>query len=248
MLTVLGLNMVIPFFSSASSPLFPDMQTVIPLQVQIVNAHQKEILRFSNTIANTGEGSWRMRPEFFLTDPDQPQKAIQEILDENGNITEQKIVSEFQFHPEHNHWHIYGVALFEIRSESPVGPVFGNNSIKTTFCLIDWYKLEDNSPTKERTYFDCFGNYQGISPGWADQYHQSTEGQQLDVTGIPMGRYYLVSTANPESIFLEKNYQNNSAWVSFDVKRDSSGNPKIKIVDHSFCENDALCGVKAPNR
>ena len=49
----------------------------------------------------------------------------------------------FAFHPAHNHWHIGDVALFEVRKGSPTGPIVGGNSIKTTFCLIDWYKLDD---------------------------------------------------------------------------------------------------------
>ena len=236
------------FTSLASSGLLPDLRTVVPQHLQLVNDHQREILRFSNAIANTGDGPWRMRAEFPLNDISQPQKAIQEILDASGNVVEEKEVSQFQFHPEHNHWHIKGVALFEVRSGGPNGPVFGGNSIKTTFCLIDWYKLEDNSPTKERTYFDCNRTYQGISVGWADQYHQSTEGQQLDITGAPEGRYYLVSTSNHEGVFIEKNYTNNTAWVAFDLTRDSKGNPKITVVDHSYCESVGSCGDNAPNR
>ena len=234
--------------ASISDGLLPDLRTVVPELLKLVNAHQREILRFSNAVANTGDGPWRMRPEFPLGDISQPQKAIQEILDTNGNIVEEKEVSQFQFHEQHNHWHINGIALFEVRSGAPNGPVFGGNSIKTTFCLIDWYKLEDNSPTTERVYFDCNGTYQGISVGWADQYHQATEGQQLDITGAPEGRYYLVSTSNHEGVFIEKNYTNNTAWVAFDLTRDSKGNPKIAVVDHSYCETAGLCGEGVPNR
>ena len=228
--------------------LLPDLRTVVPQHLQIVNEHRHEILRFSNGIANTGDGPWRMRPEFPLADPTQPQEAIQEILDAQGSVIEEKKVSEFEFHPAHNHWHINGIALFEVRSSSPTGPVVGGNSIKTTFCLIDWYKLDDNSPTKERTYFDCNKFYQGISVGWVDQYHQSLEGQGLDLTDVPAGHYYLVSTANPDSIFIESDLSNNIAWVGFDLKRDSQGNLKIKVTDHSPCETPNLCGESVPNR
>lgn len=231
----------------AGEALLPDMRTIVPQHLQLVNAHQREILRFSNGVANLGEGPWQMRPRFplnnFLT-----QDAIQELLDANGNIVEQKLVSQFEFHETHNHWHINGIALFEVRSGSPYGPVVGTNSIKTTFCLIDWYKLEDNSPTTERVYFECSGELQGISPGWVDQYHQATDGQELDITGAPVGLYYLVSTTNSDGIFIEKDYTNNTAWVGFYLIRDSNGNPKIELFDHSPCETPGLCGENAPNR
>jgi hypothetical protein len=43
--------------------LYPDLRTVIPTHLGIQNQQQREILRFSNGIANTGPGPWRMRPE-----------------------------------------------------------------------------------------------------------------------------------------------------------------------------------------
>ena len=228
--------------------LLPDMQTVVPLHLNLVNRQQREIIRFSNGIANTGDGPWRMRPRFPINDSQQTQDAIQEILDASGNVVDERVVSQFEFHAEHNHWHIEAVALFEVRVGSPDGPVFGDNSLKTTFCLIDWYKLEGNSPTPERAYFDCFGEHQGISVGWVDQYHQSTEGQQLDITGAPEGMYYLVSTSNPDGIFIEKDLTNNTAWVSFRLTRHSNGNPKIEVLGHSNCDTPGLCGDGAPNR
>lgn len=250
---LLGLTLsASPFFmvradANEWSAQLPDLRTVVPLHLQIVNKQQSEILRFSNGVANTGAGPWRMRPRFPVDSTLQTQDAIQEILDAHGNVVEEKVVSQFAFHEEHKHWHINGIALFELRQGSPAGPVVGANSIKTTFCLIDWYKLEGNSNTAERTYFDCTST-QGISVGWVDQYHQSTVGQQLDVSGIPAGLYYLVSTANPDGIFIEQDYSNNTAWVGFVLTRDSNGNPKIDIVSRSLCDTPALCGEGAPNR
>ena len=232
----------------SSEGLFPDLRTVVPQHLQMVNDHQREILRFSNGIANTGDGPWRMRPVFPVGGTFATQDAVQEILDRDGNVVLEKVVSQFEFHPEHNHWHISSVALFEVRSGGLSGPVYGGNSRKTTFCLIDWYKLDGNSNTTDRAYFECNATYQGISPGWVDQYHQSTEGQQLDVTGTPPGIYYLISTANPDGIFLEKDLSNNTAWVSFELRRDSNGNPKIEILDHSACDSPGLCGELSPNR
>jgi len=160
----------------------------------------------------------------------------------------EKVVSRFEFHLEHDHWHIEGVAFFEIRVGSLSGPIFGSHSRKTTFCLIDWYKLEGNSPQTERVYSECNADLQGVSVGWVDQYHQSTEGQELDITDAPPGLYYLISTANPDGEFLEKDLANNTAWVAFELSRDSNRNAKIKLIDHSPCDSPGLCGEQAPNR
>ena len=177
--------------------LLPDLITVIPGQIQVVNPGKDgktELLRFSNAIANLGDGPWHMRPEFPLNTLD-PQKAIQELYDASGSKVAEKVVSQFEFHPTHNHWHINGVALFEVRASrggrtggADIGAVYGRNSIKTTFCLIDWIRYEGNSNNgkkSDRVYFDCMGATQGISVGWVDQYHQATDGQELDITGAP---------------------------------------------------------------
>lgn len=141
------------------------------------------------------------------------------------------------------------MARFEVRKGSPTGQVVGTNSIKVGFCLLDLYKLEDNAPTSQKVFWDCYTSFQGISVGWVDQYHQSTDGQQVDLTGAPNGTdYYLVSTTNPTGVFLEQDKTNNSAWVKFTLSADSNGNRKVTVIDHSPCENPGMCGERATNR
>jgi hypothetical protein len=244
--------------------LLPDLRTVVPQHLQIQNAGRREILRFSNGIANTGAGPWALRPEPPPGGTNTETTAVQEIRDSGAlykcgqqpkqvtecyNVVSERLAGTFVYHPEHNHWHIGDVALFEVRRGSPTGPVVGGNSIKVTFCLIDWYKLEDNSPTTEKVFWDCATSFQGISAGWVDQYHQSTEGQQLDLTGIPNADdYYLVSTANYAGIYTESDTTNNSAWVKFRLYREPNGNRKVDVLDHSPCSTSGLCGDNAPNR
>ena len=97
-------------------------------------------------------------------------------------------------------------------------------------------------------YWDCFASYQGIQPGWVDQYHQSTDGQQIDITGLRVGVYYLKSIANPNGVFMETDTTNNSAWVSFRLTRDSQGNAQITEIAHSPCSSPGMCGEQATNR
>lgn len=227
--------------------LLPDLQTVVPHQIQLVNSQQREILRFSNGVANTGEGTLRMYSRAPLVQG-APQLAIQQILDTDGNVVEEYEVSEFEYHPAHKHFHINDVASFSVHMDSPVGPLYGDPSIKVTFCLIDWISIEGNSPNNQRTYADCFAQFQGVSPGWIDQYHQELEGQNLDITGIPPGDYYIVSTSNPANRFIESNYDNNTAYASFEIKRDSKGNPKLIVTGHSPCDSARMCGQDLPNR
>ena len=249
--------------STGGGPL-PDLQTVVPLHLQLVNQQQRELLRFSNGIANTGAGPLAMRPDPPVADASTTTTAIQEIRTTNDyyrcgeqpkqvtacyTIVRERSAGTFEFHPAHNHWHIGDVALFEVRKGSPTGPVVGGNSIKTTFCLIDWYKLEGNTNSAERTFFDCETSYQGIQSGWVDQYHHSLDGQELDLTGIANATdYYLVSTANYAQRFEETDYTNNTAWVRFTLSGTAGGNRKVEVTAHSPCATAGLCGIGAPNR
>jgi hypothetical protein len=269
-LAAAGLALIAAFPLYAGKPgqgsegLLPDMQTVVPQHLQLVNQQQRELLRFSNGIANTGAGPWAMRPDPPVADATTTTTAVQEIRDSNHlyrcgeqpkqvtqchRVVREHVAGTFEFHPEHNHWHIGDVALFEIRKGSPTGPVVGGNSIKTTFCLIDWYQLEGNSNSAERVFFDCETSYQGIQSGWVDQYHQALDGQELDLTGIPNANdYYLVSTANYARRFEETNYTNNSAWVKFTLSGSGGGNRKLEVTAYSPCATAGLCGENAPNR
>ena len=223
--------------------LYPDLRTVVPKHLQLVNQQQREELRFTNGLANTGDGPWAMRPQ----QQGNQTYAIQEIRAADGSLVTEHLAGVYVFHPTHNHWHIGDVALFEVHADSPTGPLIGS-SVKVGFCLIDAYKLEDNSPSWERTFWDCETSYQGVSPGWVDQYHQALDGQSVDITGAPDGIYYLVNTVNPLSASLEKDYTNNSAWVKFRLYGGSNGNRKIEVVAHSPCEGAGMCGDFTANR
>ena len=247
----------------ANTSLYPDLRTVVPTHLNLVNQQQQEYLRFSNGIANTGGGPWALRPDPPIgTAP--ITNAIQEIRSSTAQylcgtqpkpndpcytVLQEQQVSTFEYHPTHNHWHTADVARFEVRQGSPTGTVVGGNSIKVGFCLLDLYNLEENAPTSEKTFWDCYTSYQGVSVGWVDQYHQSTDGQQVDLTGIPDATdYYLVSTTDPTGVFLEQDKTNNTAWVKFTLSSESNGNRKVTITDHSPCESPGLCGERSTNR
>src|ERR671914_2968003 len=64
--------------------LLPDMRTVVPSHLQLVNEHQQETLRFSNGIANTGAGPWALRPDPPLELATTTTTAIQELRDSSA--------------------------------------------------------------------------------------------------------------------------------------------------------------------
>jgi hypothetical protein len=233
---------------AAGAGLYPDLVTVVPHHLQIVNQLQHTILRFSNSIANVGDGPLQLRPEVPLTDGGQPVRSIQDILDANGNVVFSQLVSVFTYESSKKTWEIADTSLYAVHAGSPNGPTVGPTPMKMACCLVNFYALTGNDPVPDRNpYWDC-RIMQGLSVGYADQYHASTDGQSIDITGAPAGIYYLTSTANPSRLYLEKDYSNNMAWVAFNLTYSNSGDAQFTIVDHSPCSTPGLCGTNAPNR
>jgi len=236
-----------------SEGLLPELHAVVPDSLQVVHTQQTDTLRFTNGIANLGPGHWQMEPT-FPEDPNGDVVATQQILDSDRNIVFEKTVSTFEFHEEHNHWHIAAVTEFSIHSGSPDGPLVGNSN-KVTFCIEDVYSMTENSNTSDRIFWDCTVSLQGIQSGWVDQYHQSTPGNQIDITGIPDGTYYLVHNVNPDNSFIEEDLTNNKAWTELIVTHKNNGQVKITETGNTSCDllpesiyKPALCGEITANR
>jgi hypothetical protein len=246
----------------------PDLKPIVPHHLQIQPTGDRTFLRLTNGIANLSGGPWHLHPENQVSDEGGTTTAFQDIWDKSAgpaDPTAQIVCSvpttQFEFHPAHNHWHIGSVALFGVHtalddgSGGAIGPAYVNDlgiaqSFKTTFCLIDWVKIDAKKKTPDVTYWACdrTAPYQGVSVGWIDQYHHSLEGQEIDLTGAPVGIYYLRVHANDDGVFVESDTTNNVAWVSFALSRESNGNPKVTLVSHSPCDSPNMCGEDLPNR
>ena len=240
----------------APMPVYPDVVEELPSHLQIQNDHQREWLRFSTTHINFGPGPLQIRGGGQIAPCtidgiayDQCTVATQEILDSSGNVVLTHPAGVAFFHPEHNHWHQSGVAEFKIMLGDPVFGTEIARGVKITFCFVDVVFTGVTGTEKKalpRNYFECNGDFQGLSVGWADEYHQSTPLQELEVTGLPEGDYYLTHRADPDDHWLEgpstssPGELNNFTWVKFHLSR-TGANPEITILDHSPCTG-AQCG------
>ena len=96
----------------SNTSLYPDLRTVVPDHLNLVNQQQHEYLRFSNGIANTGPGPWALRPDPPIGTA-AITNAIQEIRSSNAQflcgrqpkpsdpcytVVEEPLVSTFEYH------------------------------------------------------------------------------------------------------------------------------------------------------
>ena len=169
-------------------------------------------------------------------------------------ICQKSLADAFYFHPEHRHWHLKSVNRFSIYRANDAGSGGDWNtssslgSLKESFCLLDWVKMNEDQLqmfgiTLEPSVYNCF--FQGISRGWFDYYHHSTDGQFIDITGAPPGIYYLVLDANPDQLFLESNYENNRSWISFRLRYVKTNNAVVEPLFNSFTQVGE--GLEAPS-
>src|SRR5215212_376578 len=241
----------------APAPVYPNVVEEIPSHLGIQNDHQREWLRFSTTHINLGPGNLQIRGGGQIAPCtidgvayDQCTVATQEVLDANGKVALTHPAGVAFFHPEHNHWHQSGVAEFKLMRDNPVTGTQLAAGVKITFCFVDVEftgLVGADKKAQPRTYWECNGDLQGLAAGWGDEYHQSTPLQELEVTGLPEGDYYLTHEADPDNHWLEgpsatsPGELDNFTWVKFHLDRMTGANPSVTVVDHSPCSG-VVCG------
>ena len=113
---------------------------------------------------------------------------------------------------------------------------------KTGFCLGDRYVTPSARPLRGRRGPAAFdtdcgvgspdlsGLREGISVGYGDDYDPHLDGQGIEVTDVPTGRYVLVHSVNPDHSLAECTYRNNTSRAVIRIARDARGRPTVKVL------------------
>lgn len=210
----------------AATPLLPNLVTRPIVDVHIQKAVGTKLLRFSTIVGNRGPGPAELFPDVPDTsdcdhdgDPDNDRIASQRIFnDSNENGTFERgvdsaastqVIGCFIFHPEHNHWHFEEFERYELRRIKS-GKVLASSE-KVSFCLLDTGTFGDILGTPSSPHYGpCNEDVtMGLSVGWSDIYQSNLFGQELDVRGLPAGRYCLAMVADPGGRVEESNETDN---------------------------------------
>jgi hypothetical protein len=206
----------------AGTPHYPDLVTFKLTHTRVVEdgATQRTLLRFTNVIGNRGAGPLELQPVYNATTGQ--TDAFQSVKTHNaGGVWSEYSrtpAGSYEFHAAHNHWHFADFARYELRSVTPrggIGPVVHALSDKVSFCVIDIARFDATlEHAASATYWQCNQtSTNGLSVGWADLYLWNLAGQELDITDVPNGTYWLMSTVDPANHLLETNDFNNRAAV-----------------------------------
>jgi hypothetical protein len=214
-----ALVMSAPSAAAAGTPLYPNLQTLPPDHlsfdtVTLGDGLPHVVLRFGNTAWNNGPGPLELRAEPLDATT---ATAYQRVLDANGQLVSERVIGEFIFHPEHNHYHLEDFALYQLwtRSAYDVWVASGGTtgspltvSSKVTFCLEDVFRLAPTLPGSpaQRVYDVCSQTgLSGVSVGWGDWYPAYLFGQWVDLGQAPLadGGYVVRSVADPDNLIWE---------------------------------------------
>ena len=184
-------------------------------------------LRLSNATANIGLGKlylYGVLPD----NGDGTQDVKQRIWRTDGTHFDLD-AGAFIYHREHQHIHFEDWAIYRLRNvtaDGGVGSVVVEGA-KTSFCILDGLVHDSSLPGFEPSpdFVTCGATVQGLSVGWADIYDKHLEGQNLDITSVPPGQYWLESEVDPLDHVLEKDETNNVARIQITIGNTGSINP-----------------------
>jgi hypothetical protein len=136
----------------AATPLYPNLQTLEPADLRFDTATSNDtthnVLRFSNTVWNSGEGRLELRAKTVKPTSGKKARVTQRIYDDEGGYTN-KQVGDFVYHPYHNHFHFENFADYELWTRADYerwlsgGQGLAQRRVtKTTFCLMDTNRVQ----------------------------------------------------------------------------------------------------------
>jgi Lysyl oxidase len=215
----------------------------------VVSAGGRFRLGFDSATGSRGDGPLVIRG---VRPPGAEQMRAHQVVEQAGGAT--RVVLDvgslsYERHPPHFHWHLQDFVRYELRRASDFALVARDR--KTGFCLVDRYgRVPGRVPGTGPPRFvgDCATGRpdarrveEGSSVGYVDRYPALFHGQDVDLTGVPNGRYVLVHRANPERALRELRYSNDDASVLLELRRPGGPRATPTVAVLRRCPGSARC-------
>ena len=245
--------------AAAPVALLPDLQQRAPYDLTGrtvgTGTHRRFLLAFASAVDNVGVGpllvvgrrSARRAPVMG---------AEQLVRRSDGSTWHRGRVGILRYTREttHQHWHYLDFERYELRRVAARRPVRPDR--KTGFCLGDRYESDPmrrlpREPERAVWVGECGRDRpdllvvrEGISVGYGDDYKPFLEGQHIDITGIPAGRYELIHRVNPARELRESSFGNNDASIVLHLSwpRGRRSSPRIDVV--ARCGDGRRCRAR----
>jgi dipeptidyl aminopeptidase/acylaminoacyl peptidase len=226
--------------------LLPDFDQQPPTELEVRRTGGRWLLWFTSAADNVGLGPFIVNGRRTAAGD---MRANQRVRLASGSLATYPEVGIWRYNgsSDHSHWHLLDFQRYELRAAD--GSVVVRDR-KSGFCIGDRYGVAPGkiANRERRAVFRGFCNlYQpdasevdaGTSVGFSDRYHSRLDGQNVDLTGVPSGRYVLVNRTNPTLTIRELRYENNAGSVAIRVTRARGRPPAVKIL--ATCPDSPRC-------
>ena len=216
---VCGTSGAIAQSAAAATIAYPDLQVQVPTD-EISIGHPTpgtKSLQFSHVTWNAGAGPLEIRPSYnSATGISQGLQALY-ASSGGGHWTFDHTVpivgpmiwdppSDYRF-PLSKFW------LYSVGADGGIGSLVAT-SPKVDFCMTADTFVGGVPNTPSSTAYpggDCNspGGTLGLDVGWGDKYDATDGGENIDITGLPDGTYWLRAEADPDHYLAESDVSNN---------------------------------------
>ena len=210
--------------SAAVVPLYPNLHTLAPRSLTLDRADVTpdltgvfhNVLRFTNTTYNSGEGPLIITGQIDPTTRSGP--STQRVMNSDGSFTDIPLSNNIYWHQAHHHYHFDNWGRYELWTKSGYdawiasGRTAGAPSytgVKTTSCVIDEEFVASAPSTPYPGPYGMSGCdvdsqnqiHMGLSVGWGDTYDWYRQDQWIDLnqSTLSNGTYVLRSVADPST-------------------------------------------------
>jgi hypothetical protein len=219
--------------------LLPDLVQAAPEAVQVVPEGDRYLLTFLSAVDNRGAGPLLL--EASRAGRYAPAMSVRQVVarsDGSRRVYQPPDELRYVRAETHAHWHLLGFERYELRTLE--GRLVAPDR-KTGFCVGDRYETDrretlPGEPPRPIWTQECGRGQperlvlrQGLSPGFGDDYVPKLEGQYVEVTDVPEGRYRLVHRVNVDRTLRESDYTNNAASVVVILER-RGGTLRARVV------------------
>lgn len=232
----------------------PDLDQVKPSQLivseQIAGGRTEVRLGFESAVENVGDGP--LSAQGRRASPAEEDMVVDQVIRMSDGTTRTRPgvgVMRYTASPSHSHWHYLAFDRYELRRASDHALVAPDR--KTGFCLGDRYPRPGPSlpakPSQPAWTGQCARDQpqadevdSGISVGYGDNYPPHLEGQYVEITDVPDGRYVLVHRVNGDGALRETQGGNNAASVLLELGPPSGDAPRT-IAPLQDCPETEHC-------
>lgn len=261
-----------PVAADAATLLYPDLKTLPPRNLRFdrtdVSADSTgdlhNVLRFSNTVYNVGEGPVEIRATINPNLNPPSGTAYQRIYDTNGGHTDISLApSTLYYHAVHKHYHFDHWGGYELWTKAGYdswiasGETIGNPDLvgqKTTSCVEDEEFIKTVTAAiwpADYPPANCLPDAngviaQGLSAGWGDTYDYYRFEQWIDLgqSTLADGTYVLRTVADPQNLVYESPSKSDSSRESV---QDNSAITTFTVQNGAIVDSDAPTGTVTIN-